>query len=148
MRYAGDSINKALIKLLEVDNQIEYPSGNPIGVYTEVALDSSFPMIVIEPSFSTENDVTKESIDQSYLTNIEVISKFKQGSGGWGTNNSIISQILPLIRNIGVSMDLSTDNFKVVTQIVESIQPIREAYDDAVYFRTIIILETNIQETP
>lgn len=146
MRYAGDAINKALIKLLETDNSIEYPAGTPLTVYTEVALKGDFPMIVIEPSFSTEDDVSKQNIDQTYLTNIEVLSRYKQGAGGWGANNSITNDILGHLRSIGVTLDLSADNFKATTQTIQSIQPLREAYDDAVYFRTVIILETKVQE--
>lgn len=147
MRYAGDALNKALIKLLEIDNLVEEPVGTQISVYTEVPLNSSFPMIILEPTTATEEDVSKSNVDQSHVINVEVVSKFNQGDGGWGANNRVINQITQLVRGIGVTMDLSADGFKVTTQTIRSIQPIRESYDDGVYFRTILILEIVIQDT-
>lgn len=83
MIYALDELNTALIKLLETDNQIEYPVGTPISVYTEVPNDSVFPALIIEPNAMIEARVDRDSIGESYTMNIEAISKFKQGAGGW-----------------------------------------------------------------
>ncbi len=146
MKYALDPLNVAIIKLLETDNQIQY-DGDNVTVYTEVANDSQFPLIVVEPSTSAENDVTRDSIGQTYVMNVEVISKFKQGEGGWGANSNIVNQITELIRVKGTYLDLSANNLKVKRQSIQSIQPLREAYKDGVYFRSIIIIEFDIEET-
>lgn len=146
MRYTLDDLNTALIKKLETDNTISY-GGNNISVYTEVPNDSEFPCIILEPSVSTENDVTRDSIGQAQVVNIEVISKFKQGEGGWGTNSNIVNQITQLIRVKNSYLDLSASNLKVKKQSIQSIQPLREAYQDGVYYRSIIVTEFEIEET-
>ena len=146
MRYAQDQINTALLKLIETDNSIEYPSGTGISAYTEVSNDSVFPLIVIEPNSSGENDVTRDSIGQSYSMNVEVLAKYKQGAGGWGANNNITNQLTEILRDKGLYLDLSADDFKVKSQIIQSITTIREAYKDGVYFRTIISLEIKIED--
>lgn len=148
MIYALDPLIVGTIKLLETDNSIEYPSGNQLVVYTQVDNDSDFPCIIIEPSAFVENDVTRNSIGQSHVLNIEVISKFKQGQGGWGANNNIVSQILPLIRDNGLYMDLSADSLIVKNQTIQSIQPLKESYKDGVYYRSIIVVEFEIEENP
>ncbi|MBL4881224.1 MAG: hypothetical protein JKX82_07855 [Oleispira sp.] len=147
MRYALDYVNTAIIKLLETDNSIEFPVGTDIPIYTEVPTgDDSFPYIIISPNSSLENNVTRNSIGESQNINIEVVSKFNQGLGGWGTNNNITGQIVGLIRNKETYLDLSADNFTVINQTIQSIQPIREGYNDSVYFRTIIIVEFDIED--
>lgn len=146
MVYALDPLIVGAIKLLETDNSIEYPSGTQLFAYTEVGNDANFPCIIIEPSTSVENDVTRDSIGQSYVLNIEAISKFRKGSGGWGANNNIVSQMLPLLRDIGLYIDLSASNLKVKNQTVQSIQPLKEDYKDSVYYRTIVSVEFEIEE--
>ena len=48
MRYAGDAINIGLIKLLETDNDVNYPTSGPlltkIECFTEVGNNADFPL--------------------------------------------------------------------------------------------------------
>ena len=146
MKYALDELNIALIKKFETDNQIEYPVGTPIAVYTEVPNDAKFPILLIDPSSMAEANVDRDSIGQSHTVNIEVISKYKQGAGGWGINNSIMDQVLQLIRVKNDYLDLTADGLKVIRQSSQATQTIRDAYVDGVYFRTILIMEFEIEE--
>ena len=146
MKYALDPLNVALIRLLETDNSIEYPSGTPLKVYTEVSTIAEFPSIILEPSSSSENDVTRDSIGQTYIMNIEVTNEFKQGQGGWGANSDIVDQITELIRVKSSYLDLSGDGLKVKRQSIQTIQPLREVYKDGVYYRSIIIVEFELEE--
>lgn len=146
MRYAGEAINKALIKLLETDNDVVTTSNDLVNVYTTVPNGARFPMIIVEPSSSSEDDTSSDSIDQIYIHNVEVISKLRSGVGGWSENDFITNQLTGFLRGINQYLDLSPDNFSVKEQTL-SIQPIREAYDDGVYLRTIISLEIRLQET-
>ena len=147
MIYALDPLIVGTIKLLEVDNSIEYPSGTQLVVYTEVDNESSFPCIIVSPANFFENDVTRDSIGQSHTVNIEVISRFSKGTGGYGANNDIVSQILLILRDNGLYVDLSANNLVVKNQTIQSIQPLREEYKDGVYYRSVIIVEFEIEET-
>lgn len=146
MKYALDAINVGLIKLLETDNSIEYPVGTPISVYTEVPNDSEFPAILIQPRDMVESDVNRGRIGQTHTMEVEVITKYKQGEGGWGANADMADQIMELIRVKNSFLDLSASGFLVTNQIIESTQPLRESYKDGVYFRTIIILSLVLEE--
>ena len=91
--------------------------------------------------------MTRDSIGQSHTVNIEVISKFSKGTGGYGANNDIVSQILLILRDNGLYVDLSANNLVVKNQTIQSIQPLREEYKDGVYYRSVIIVEFEIEET-
>lgn len=148
MRDATDPLLTAIIKKLETDNTISYNS-NDIPVYVQVPNDNELtehPIIIIEPTSSTETNVTKDTIGQAYTVNIEVISRFNSGGGGWGANNSITSQIKMLMRNISDYLDLSADNFKVIRQLLLNSDMIRDAYDEGVYFRTISVFEFHVED--
>lgn len=148
MRDATDALLKAIIKKLETDNTITY-DGDTIPVYTQVPNNNELtaqPLIIVEPTSSTEANVTKSTIGQSIMVNIEVISRYNSGAGGWGSNNSINNQIKVLMRNLNDYLDLSADSFGVVRQLVLSTSMIRDAYEEGVYFRTITSFEFHIED--
>jgi hypothetical protein len=146
MKYALDSLNTAIILLLEVESSVLNLGGQPVSVYTEIATNSSFPLITIASSTASEARVTSHSIGQSQIVNVEVIDKYKVGAGGFGENNYITNQICQLIRRKGFYLDLSAGGFKVINQSIQLIQSLREDYVEGIYFRTIISIEFQIEE--
>ncbi len=151
MKYALDAINKGLIKLLETDNSILYytdkfPAGTPVLVYTETPNSAKFPAIILTPRDMGESDVSRGRIGQTHSIDIELITKYKTGFGGWGSNTNMVNQIMELIRIKNSFMDLSAEGFLVTKQSILSTQPIKESYKDGVYFRTIVILEVVLEE--
>lgn len=146
MRYAGDALITAIIKLLGTTSTIEYPVGTTVPIYGTVPNDAVFPYIAIEPSSMSEFNVNKTSVNQSHITNIDIVTRFAVGRGGFGACNDIANQVTTIIRSIGNYLDLSAENFKVYIQQVNDTTPLREDARDATYYRYIIRLETVIQE--
>ena len=151
MKYALDAINTGLIKLLETDNSILYytdevPAGTPVLVYTETPNSAEFPAIIITPRDMGESDVSRGRIGQTHSVDVELITKYKTGFGGWGTSANMVNQMMELLRVKNSFIDLSTEGFKVTKQSILSTQPLKESYKDGVYFRTIIILEIVLEE--
>lgn len=64
-----------------------------------------------------------------------------------GANNSIINQVKALLRGKDVpALDLSASGLKVIVQKIQTVQTVRDAYKDGVYFRSIIIIEFELEE--
>lgn len=145
MRYALDPLITAIIQKLDVASPI-FVGGNKVNIYTEAPLNAQFPHVAIEPTSMNEFADTKDSTQQTHMVELRVTSKFNQGSGGWGTNNTVMNQLLEALRNKNDYLVL-TDDFKIIGQRVMFITKLRDAYDDAVYFETILSLEFNVIDT-
>ena len=143
MRYAVDELIIGMIKRLEVESPILY-QGNPVSIYTEPPTNAPFPQIAIQPSTMTRFADNADDVDEAHLINITVVSEFKSGSGGWGVNNALVKQIVQAIDTKSNYIDLSADNFDIIRQEVFSVTKIRDAYDEALYFQTEIMVEFEV----
>lgn len=146
MIYAADVIMKGVIKLLSTDNTVQEPTGTVIDIYGEVPNNAKTPFVIIQPSDMSETDGTKDSIPQSLSLNVEVLDKHPSGLGGFGRSNRIMSGVLSLIRQKGVTIDISADGLRVYKQVITSINHLKEQYDDSDYYRTIANIEFSVQE--
>lgn len=144
MRYGGDELITAIITELETTSPVVY-SGNPVPIYSEVPITVTFPYVAVTPYSVVEIDGNKTRENHQITVQIDVVTKFKTGAGGFGASQNISNQILSTLRTKGDGLTLAND-FSIYGQTLSTIQPLREAEKNGTYFRTIILMDFKVSD--
>jgi len=135
-------IRQAMINAL--DGNISY-NGSNVPVYGRVPSSASEPYIKIYSVQTNEADQNADEFITETLTRIEVITAFDSDSGGELEVNTIVNDILVIIRTRSSGyFDLSSNDFHVYTCVNEGVTYLEDDRNDKTYFTSIIDISNRV----
>lgn len=135
-------IRQAIINAL--DSNISY-GGSNVPVYNRVPSSASEPYIKVYSVQTNEVDQNADEFISETLTRIEVVTAFNSDDGGELEVNTIVNDILVLIRTRSSGyFDLSSNNFHVYTCVNEGVTYLEEDRNDLTYFTAIIDISNRV----
>jgi hypothetical protein len=144
MREALHHIRKEYFDRL---NEAITVDGSYVPVYNMVPSDSTLPFIKISSLSVNESDQNRDSYITLCETRIEVVTGFQGDSGGELQCNEIVDEVLNLIRTRADGyIDLSSQNFKVLTTTIDQIKYLEEHLEDRSYYRAVMEIQNKVQK--
>lgn len=135
-------IRQAMINAL--NGNISYNGAN-VPVYGRVPSSASEPYIKIYSVQTNEADQNADEFITETLTRIEVITAFDSDSGGELEVNTIVNDILVIIRTRSSGyFDLSSNDFHVYTCVNEGVTYLEDDRNDKTYFTSIIDISNRV----
>ena len=135
-------IRQAMINAL--NGSISYNGAN-VPVYGRVPSSASEPYIKIYSVQTNEADQNADEFITETLTRIEVITAFDSDSGGELEVNTIVNDILVIIRTRSSGyFDLSSNDFHVYTCVNEGVTYLEDDRNDKTYFTSIIDISNRV----
>jgi len=135
-------IRQAMINAL--DGNISY-NGSNVPVYGRVPSSASEPYIKIYSVQTNEADQNADEFITETLTRIEVVTAFDSDSGGELEVNTIVNDILVIIRTRSSGyFDLSSNDFHVYTCVNEGVTYLEDDRNDKTYFTSIIDISNRV----
>ena len=135
-------IRQAMITAL--NGNISYNGAN-VPVYGRVPSSASEPYIKIYSVQTNEADQNADEFITETLTRIEVVTAFDSDSGGELEVNTIVNDILVIIRTRSSGyFDLSSNDFHVYTCVNEGVTYLEEDRNDKTYFTSIIDISNRV----
>ena len=135
-------IRQAMITAL--NGNISYDGAN-VPVYGRVPSSASEPYIKIYSVQTNETDQNAEEFITETLTRIEVVTAFDSDSGGELEVNTIVNDILVIIRTRSSGyFDLSSNDFHVYTCVNEGVTYLEDDRNDKTYFTSIIDISNRV----
>lgn len=135
-------IRQAMINAL--NGNISYDGAN-VPVYGRVPSSASEPYIKIYSVQTNEADQNADEFITETLTRIEVITAFDSDSGGELEVNTIVNDILVIIRTRSSGyFDLSSNDFHVYTCVNEGVTYLEDDRNDKTYFTSIIDISNRV----
>ena len=135
-------ISQAMINAL--NGNISYNGAN-VPVYGRVPSSASEPYIKIYSVQTNEADQNADEFITETLTRIEVITAFDSDSGGELEVNTIVNDILVIIRTRSSGyFDLSSNDFHVYTCVNEGVTYLEDDRNDKTYFTSIIDISNRV----
>lgn len=145
MKEAIHQIRKKFFTVL--NGNVSYNSSN-VPVYNTVPTSGSFPYIWIY-SFSTKevDRNTSKYITES-ITRVEVVTRFEGDTGGDLQCNSIVSDVLSLLRTRSSGyIDLSDVDMNVFVNVLDEVKYEHKHREDHNYVIGIIEITTRVEQT-
>lgn len=137
-------IRQAIITALS--GNVSY-GGSNVPVYNRVPSSASEPYIKVYSVQTNEADQNADEFITETLTRIEVVTAFDSDDGGELQMNTIVNDILVLIRTRSNGyFDLSSNNFNVYTCVNEGITYLEDDRNDKTYFTAIIDISNRVQQ--
>lgn len=124
-------------------------NGSSVPVYDKVPQNASYPYVHIAEQTSL-NDSDKTSYGQDVTVLLDIVSGFSPGIGGKAPSDDIANSILQTIYVRGSEqtvLDLSSDNFRVVTTMLESDNSLEELDDNYHIYRRLLRMRHHIEQT-
>jgi hypothetical protein len=135
-------IRQAMINAL--NGNISYDGAN-VPVYGRVPSSASEPYIKIYSVQTNEADQNADEFITETLTRIEVVTAFDSDSGGELEVNTIVNDILVIIRTRSSGyFDLSSNDFHVYTCVNEGVTYLEDDRNDKTYFTSIIDISNRV----
>ena len=135
-------IRQAIITALS--GNISY-GGSNVPVYNRVPSSASEPYIKVYSVQTNEADQNADEFITETLTRIEVVTAFDSDDGGELQMNTIVNDILVLIRTRSNGyFDLSSNDFNVYTCVNEGITYLEDDRNDKTYFTAIIDISNRV----
>lgn len=135
-------IRQAMINALS--GNISYDGAN-VPVYGRVPSSASEPYIKIYSVQTNEADQNADEFITETLTRIEVVTAFDSDSGGELEVNTIVNDILVIIRTRSSGyFDLSSNDFHVYTCVNEGVTYLEDDRNDKTYFTSIIDISNRV----
>lgn len=135
-------IRQAIITALS--GNVSY-GGSNVPVYNRVPSSASEPYIKVYSVQTNEADQNADEFITETLTRIEVVTAFDSDDGGELQMNTIVNDILVLIRTRSNGyFDLSSNNFNVYTCVNEGITYLEDDRNDKTYFTAIIDISNRV----
>ncbi len=135
-------IRQAMINAL--NGNISYNGAN-VPVYGRVPSSASEPYIKIYSVQTNEADQNADEFIAETLTRIEVVTAFDSDSGGELEVNTIVNDILVIIRTRSSGyFDLSSNDFHVYTCVNEGVTYLEDDRNDKTYFTSIIDISNRV----
>lgn len=135
-------IRQAMINALS--GNISYNGAN-VPVYGRVPSSASEPYIKIYSVQTNEADQNADEFITETLTRIEVVTAFDSDSGGELEVNTIVNDILVIIRTRSSGyFDLSSNDFHVYTCVNEGVTYLEDDRNDKTYFTSIIDISNRV----
>ncbi len=135
-------IRQAMITAL--NGNISYNGAN-VPVYGRVPSSASEPYIKIYSVQTNEADQNADEFITETLTRIEVVTAFDSDSGGELEVNTIVNDILVIIRTRSSGyFDLSSNDFHVYTCVNEGVTYLEDDRNDKTYFTSIIDISNRV----
>jgi hypothetical protein len=135
-------IRQAMINAL--NGNISY-NGSNVPVYGRVPSSASEPYIKIYSVQTNEADQNADEFITETLTRIEVVTAFDSDSGGELEVNTIVNDILVIIRTRSSGyFDLSSNDFHVYTCVNEGVTYLEDDRNDKTYFTSIIDISNRV----
>jgi len=135
-------IRQAMITAL--NGNISYDGAN-VPVYGRVPSSASEPYIKIYSVQTNEADQNADEFITETLTRIEVVTAFDSDSGGELEVNTIVNDILVIIRTRSSGyFDLSSNDFHVYTCVNEGVTYLEDDRNDKTYFTSIIDISNRV----
>jgi len=144
MKYAGHFVRKGI--LAKLVGSVDIGDG-ALPIYGRVPDSTTYPYAIVRTEGLNEIDHNRDSFTSTVTTVIEVVTRYPTDDGGQLVANQYINEILQLIRTRSSGyMDLTSDDFTVYGQEVESIDNVEEDYSDYYYYRCVLNLGVKVQE--
>ena len=135
-------IRQAMITAL--NGNISYDGSN-VPVYGRVPSSASEPYIKIYSVQTNEADQNADEFITETLTRIEVVTAFDSDSGGELEVNTIVNDILVIIRTRSSGyFDLSSNDLHVYTCVNEGVTYLEDDRNDKTYFTSIIDISNRV----
>jgi len=135
-------IRQAIITALS--GNVSY-GGSNVPVYNRVPSSASEPYIKVYSVQTNEADQNADEFITETLTRIEVVTAFDSDDGGELQMNTIVNDILVLIRTRSNGyFDLSSNDFNVYTCVNEGITYLEDDRNDKTYFTAIIDISNRV----
>ena len=135
-------IRQAIITALS--GNISY-GGSNVPVYNRVPSSASEPYIKVYSVQTNEADQNADEFITETLTRIEVVTAFDSDDGGELQMNTIVNDILVLIRTRSNGyFDLSSNDFNVYTCVNEGVTYLEDDRNDKTYFTAIIDISNRV----
>ena len=135
-------IRQAMINAL--NGNISYDGAN-VPVYGRVPSSASEPYIKIYSVQTNEADQNADEFITETLTRIKVVTAFDSDSGGELEVNTIVNDILVIIRTRSSGyFDLSSNDFHVYTCVNEGVTYLEDDRNDKTYFTSIIDISNRV----
>jgi len=116
-------------------------NGSDVPIYDSVSVpaDTVEPYILLTDFVSTEiGEGSKQTYGQNCFFSLEVVTKFPNAVGGKDDADSLVNQILTLVRTRQAGyFDLSPD-FNLVSVVLDATQTIQELASDGMIVRRLI----------
>lgn len=144
MREAMHHIRKRIYQA--IDN-ITF-KGSTVPVYNRVPTNATHPYIWIHSISTNEVDQNATNYCLEVVTRIEVVTRFDGDQGGDLDANTLVSNVLSLLRTRASGYyDLSSDNFRVYTNVLDGVSYEQIDRADHTYFIGIIEMATRVEQT-
>jgi hypothetical protein len=135
-------IRQAIITALS--GNVSY-GGSNVPVYNRVPSSASEPYIKVYSVQTNEADQNADEFITETLTRIEVVTAFDSDDGGELQMNTIVNDILVLIRTRSNGyFDLSSNDFNVYTCVNEGVTYLEDDRNDKTYFTAIIDISNRV----
>ena len=117
-----------------------------VQAYNRVPSNASYPYIIVYSVATNEIDLNKSALHIECITRIEVVDRAISDDGGQLGVNSIMNQVLQLLRTRSNGyVDLTADGFNVYTSVSEGVTYLQDDTADHTYYRAILELSNRIQ---
>lgn len=123
--------------------------GSSVPVYDKVPQSATYPYVAIAEQTAV-NDSDKTSYGQDVTVLLDIVTGFTPGIGGKAPSDDIANAILQAIYIRGSessTLDLSSDNFNVVTTMLDSDTSLEELDDNYHIYRRLLRFRHHIEQT-
>lgn len=117
-----------------------------VPVYDKVPKSATYPYVAIAEQTSVD-DSNKTNYGQEVTVLLDIVTGFTPGTGGAAPSDDIADAILQVVHIRGTNLDLSADNFNVITTILDSDTSLRELNENYHIYRRLLRMRHHIEQT-
>jgi hypothetical protein len=144
----NEAIHHIRAKIYTVLNGNVTLNSASVPVYNRVPIDANYPYIWIYSLSTNEIDQNATKYNLECITRIECVTRFDSDVGGDLDANLLVNSVVSLLRTRSSGyFNLTSNDFKVYTSTVESINYVQEDERDHTYFRGVIELSNRVEQT-
>ena len=123
-------------------------SGETVNVYNRVPRNADTPYVWVYSSTTNEINQNAQNFCLECVTRIECVTRFDSDVGGDLDVNTLVSEVLYLLRTRSSGyFDLSANNFNVYMNVLDSVNYEQLDKNDHTYFIGVIELATRVEQT-
>jgi hypothetical protein len=146
MREAIQFIRQKIYTALQ--GNIPNISGSTVNVYNRVPRNAETPYVWVYSGSTNEVNQNAQNYCLECITRIECVTRFDSDIGGDLDVNTLVSEVLSLLRTRASGyFNLSSNNFNVYVNVLEGVTYEQIDKSDHTYFIGIIELATRVEQT-
>jgi hypothetical protein len=146
MREAIQFIRQKIYTAL--NGNIPNISGSVVNVYNRVPRNAETPYVWVYSGSTNEINQNAQTYCLECITRIECVTRFDSDIGGDLDVNTLVSEVLSLLRTRASGyFNLSSNNFNVYINVLDGVTYEQIDKSDHTYFIGIIELSTRVEQT-